>query len=53
MTTNRQFLTGDIMAMSTTAQRYPFRMSEWLETLTEDELKVLWSDLVEKEALNQ
>lgn len=50
MTDNRRFLTDDIMAMSTTAQRYPVRMSEWLETLNESELMYLWNDLVEKEA---
>lgn len=50
MTDNRKFLTDDIMAMSTTAQRYPVRMSEWLETLSESELMYLWNDLVEKEA---
>ena len=51
MTENRRFLTDDIMAMSTTAQRYPLRMSEWLDSLSESELMYLWNDLVEKEAV--
>lgn len=51
MNENRRFLTDDIMAMSTTAKRYPSRMAEWLETLSESELMYLWNDLVEKEAV--
>lgn len=52
MTENRRFLTDDIMAMSTTAQRYPERMSQWLETLSESELMYIWNDLIEKEGIN-
>lgn len=50
MTDNRRFLTGDILAMSTTARLYPARMTQWLGTLNETELMALWNDLVEKEA---
>ena len=46
---SRQYLTGDIMALSTTAQRYPLKMALWLETLSETELMILWDDLIAKE----
>jgi len=45
----RKFLTDDIMALSTTAQRYPLKMALWLETLSEAELMMLWDDLIAKE----